>query len=1143
MKRMLRLFCDDSLAESSRRQARGLLLIAVGFLLCARGAMAQLTSADVLGTVTDSSGAELPGATVTLENLATHATRTTLSGASGNYIFGLLPPAHYSIKVESVGFKTYTIPDLGVEAGDRARADATMAIGQTSQTVEVVAQTPLLQADSATVSNTVTDRAVQDLPLNGRNFVQLVQLVPGANEGPGNGLTSGGRPDDRRPTNGFSINGQDDTLNNEVIDGLDNNERIIGTIGVKPSVDAIQEISVETNNYAPEIGRTAGGVVNIITKSGTNAFHGSVYEFFRNDDLDARNAFSRIGEVPKAELRQNQFGGSIGGPIRRDKTFFFGDYEGLRLISGGTTYTSTVPTVAQYNDIHSLNGGSPQALVAQGNGTQGYPIDPISLNYLMLFPLPNAGGANAIANNYIINPSKTQYSTTVDARVDHRFNETNTLYGRFTFNDVSTYTPAQLPAAANGIIAGGGRYNFSGPALDKATAYQLNYTHIFTSELLLQLNAGYTRINNSSLPLNYGTNADTKVGFGPNMNFNATSSGLTPISINGFPDLGDGAYVPLIDLDGTYMYMGNVSYTRGAHNIKVGAGLIRRQARNVQSAFPFGQYTFQLSTDGNSNPAIAQTNALASALVGGFTSDNRQYDLTPPDYRSWEPSFYAQDYWKITPKLTITYGARYDVFTPFTEAHNHIANFDFNSALAATPSTIGSSLQVASVNGVSSTAGIKTDYSNFAPRLGFAATVGQGLVVRGGFGLSFFPGNYTSNADLKNAPFTSVYNPNCESTVAYQIQARLAPGNIANIAPPCAAGQNTFADGLPIPAPQNINSSSLSFEAENPNLRQGIVEQFNLLVEKQLGQNVITVGYVAALGRHLPETINDINEPPPNATGLNRPLNTLLPNLSSVAWYESEGSSSYNGLQTSFQRRYNKGLTLDFNYTYSHALSDITGLSEEGQEGWSDADPFHISQIEHGNADNDIRHRIVAQSTYQLPFGHNYSGMKKALFGGWQVNEIFAWQTGKPFTIINSASDGGYNNRAHPGPINGGVDRPSQIHSAHLAHPTNQEWFDTSAFVPQPLGTVGNTARNSLYGPHFRHLDVSLFKDFAIRERLTLQLRSEFFNVTNTPSFFINNNVNSSPPTQLGNSSFGQITATDPNYSPRQIQFAAKLVF
>ena len=457
--------CGQFILQAGRQPVFVLALL----ILFTSAAFGQLTTADILGTVTDSTGASIPNAAVTLTNLGTNQTRTAQTNATGDYIFPLLQVGRYSVNVQATGFKTST-QEIAVEAGDRARADAQMQLGASSTTVQVQSTTPLLQGDSATVSSTVTAQAVQDLPLNGRNFVQLVQVVPGANEGPGNGLTSGQRPDDRRQTAGFSVNGQDDTLNNYLIDGIDDNERIIGTIGVRPNLEGIQEITVETNSYAPEAGRTAGGVVEIVTKSGTNHFHGTAYEYFRNDVLDARNYYTTSAVVAgRPELHQNQYGGSIGGPIFKNRTFFFGDYEGFRLVQAlNSPYHSSVPTVAQYDNIHGINGGTPQALVNGGNGTVGLPVNPIALNYLSLFPLPNVAGTNGgVTNNYVSDGVRTQNSNVFDVRVDHQFNANNLFFGRYTYNKVNSFQPAQLPAVASGpfagVYAGGGRYNFPVP--------------------------------------------------------------------------------------------------------------------------------------------------------------------------------------------------------------------------------------------------------------------------------------------------------------------------------------------------------------------------------------------------------------------------------------------------------------------------------------------------------------------------------------------------------------------------------------------------------------------------------------------------------------------------------------------------------
>jgi hypothetical protein len=1130
-------------------------LLALLFLVTST-ALCQLTTADILGTVTDASGAVVPNATVLITNLGTNEKRTAQTGGSGDYTFTLLPVGHYSVSVKVAGFQASMTSDLSVEAGDRARNDVRLRTGSEATTIEVQASTPLLQADSSTVSSTVTAKAVQDLPLNGRNFVQLVQVVPGANEGPGNGLSSGGRPDDRR-TNaaGFSVNGQDDTLNNWVVDGVDDNERIIGTIGVKPNVEGVQEITVQTNSYAAEAGRTAGGVVNIVTRSGTNQFHGSAYEYFRNDIFDARNFFQTTGNKP--ELRQNQFGGSIGGPVFRDRTFFYFDYEGLRQVSG-VTDTGTVPNIDEYNAIQN----DPASLLTASNGTAGLPINPIALAYLRLFPKPTNTDPTVLSNNFTISPNKTQFSNTYDARVDHRFNDKNVFFGRFAYNTVKTFTPPNF-GTVNGLEISGGRFNFDGPATDVAQQYAFGYTRIFTPALLLDLRAAYTRINNLSLPLNYGKNANTAVGFpASHSSFSPFANSLTPINVGPFGDIGDGAYVPLQDIDGTFQYSGTLSWTKGNHNIKAGLSLIRRQARNVQSASATGFYQFNLPSDSvTGNPLAQQNNQLASALVGAFTQEQRNFNLFPPDYRSWEPSGFVQDSWKFNPKLTLLYGLRYEVFTPFTEAHNRISNFDFLQALTLNPATVSQALKIANVNGVDSHAGIPTDYSNVAPRLGFAYSLKPTTVLRGGYGLSFFPDNYTSNADLKNPPFTSIFTPSCQSTIAVQIE--IKQGAFAGQNGDCAliGAPGNLSAGLPTPVAPNVADlgaiTGLSFVAEATHFKSALIQQFNLQVEQQFGANVFTIGYVGNIGQHLPESINSINQPKPfnpitNPAGSARPLSTQLSNLGGVSYIASEGISNYNALQTSLQRRFTKGLAFDANYTWGKALSDITGFSQQGgNQGWSNADPTRIRQIEYGIAENNITNRFALALNYELQYGKEFTGLKKAALGGWQINGIAAWQSGKPFTITNTGgsagdnpieSDGvahGYNNRATP-QNSGGQDRPNQIGDARLSNPGRLHFFDITKFAPQPLGTVGSAQRNSLFGPHFRHVDLSIFKNFPVTERVNMQFRVESFNISNTPNLYLQNGQ---PGDSFGNSAFGQISQTDPNYTPRQYQFALKLLF
>ena len=1181
--------CGRYIAQAWRQP----LVICALLLLFTSAAFGQLTTADILGTVTDATGAVVPNATVVLTNNGTNEKRTTTSNPSGEYSFNILPVGHYSISVKASGFQAAITRDLSVEAGDRARNDVHLLTGSENTVVEVTASTPLLQADSATISSTVTAKAVQDLPLNGRNFVQLVALTPGANEGPGNGLSSGGRPDDRR-TNaaGLSVNGQDSSLNNWVVDGVDDNERVIGTIGIKPNVEGIQEITVQTNSYAAEAGRTAGGVINIITRSGTNQFHGSAYEYFRNDIFDARQVFQTTGAKP--ELRQNQYGASIGGPIIRDKAFFYFDWEGFRQVSGSTD-TGTVPTYGEWQAINSQGGLTPASLQSAANGTAGLPINAIALNYLKLFPQPTCGSGplpacpsgNGLSNNFTISPNKTQNYNTYDARVDFKLNDKNLLFGRFTYNTVDTFTPPAF-GTVNGLEISGGRYNFDGPATNIAQQYVLGYTHIFTPALLVDLRAGFTRINNLSLPLNYGIGADQTVGFPASMtSFSPFADSLTPISVGPFGDIGDGAYVPLQDIDNTFQYNGTVSWTKGNHNFKFGASLIRRQARNVQSASAVGAYQFNLPTDNNSDQLTQQSNQLASTLVGAFQSQTRNFNLSAPDYRSWEPSAFAQDSWKVTSKLTLLLGVRYDLFTPFTEAHNHISNYDFIDAISNPSTAINSALKIAGVNGVSDTAGIPTNYDNVAPRVGFAYTAQPGTVVRGGYGLSYFPGNYTSNGDLKNAPFTSVYSPACQSNLAVQIETNVTGGLPAGQNPACIQSPyGNLSSGIPTPAPPTTGQLAdlstlpgLGFVAEATKFRSALIQQFNLQVEQQVGANVFTLGYVGLIGQHLPESINNINQPLPynpitDPGGSARPLDAIfhtygagLPNTvtpggpnvpnqpGGISYLATEGVSNYNALQASFQRRFTHGLAFDANYTWAKTLSDITGFSEQGDQGWSNALPTNIRQTEYGIDENDIQNRFALSMNYELQYGKEFTGIKKAFLSGWDANMITVWQSGKPFSIVESGSGAdnptgddpsnptktfGFSNRAVP-QNSGGSDRPDTIKDPRLGHKTLSQFFDTSAFAPQPLGTIGNTQRNSLFGPNFRHVDLSIFKNFPVTERVNLQFRAESFNISNTPNFFIANNNSGNQ--EYGNNSFGTISAADPNYNPRQYQFVLKAQF
>ncbi|NUQ26956.1 MAG: TonB-dependent receptor, partial [Acidobacteriaceae bacterium] len=1048
-------------------------------------------------------GAGVIGAKVTVTNLQTKDTRSVVTSETGDYTFTLLNPGEYSVTIEATGFKTYHVGAVQLAAGDRARVNGKLDIGAASDTVTVEASTPALQTDSSAIVSGLTEKAVQDLPLNGRNFINLAQLSPGATEGPPNGLTSGTRPGDRRASVSISVNGQSDVINNQLIDGIDNNERMVGTIAVRPSVEAIAEVRVQTNAFTAEVGRTAGSVINIITKSGTNAFHGTLFEFFRNDKLNAY-PFQFGARNAKPELRQNQYGGSLGGPILRNKTFFFGDYEGFRLVQGNAPTTLTVPTAYQHNhpgDFTDVGG----PLITSP--------DPIGIAYLGLYPLPNVG-----TNQYVGSRNRIQNTYTTDLRIDHQMNQSNFFFGRLSYNNAYTRTPGIFPLAKFAGVTvdpGGNAGTFPGPAQDNAFGAQFNYVHVFSPAVTNELKMAYSHVLLLSNPLNNGTNPNKAAGQ-PNINIDDNTSGLAPVTVTGGAGLGGGGvFVPVLDKDNNYAVSESLSYIKGKHSIKTGVALVYRRASNFQSASGQGTWTFA------SYQALAQ---------GVFTSVSRSNVLVSPHYRMWEWSAFAQDDWHATEKLTLNMGLRWDRYSPFTEAKGLIANFD--------PYKVA--IQVAGVNGVSNSAGVKNDWFDFAPRFGFAYTIGKGTVLRGGFGLSFFVNNYNSTASLQNIPFVATFGP-CSSTT-------------------CASPYTRLANGLPLPVAQSITNPTGSIgNAVDPNFRSTYIEQSNLTLQHDFSGNVVTASYVGMFGRHVRRNFPDIDAPPPNTSttpNTLRPFYSQLPNLTGVGMVRTDGSSSYNALQLSFELRTRKGLTMGGNYVWAHGLDNAPGNSGNGSA--FGPYPSHANVIDYGNSDLDLRHRVVFTMNYDLPFARNAKGMEGILFGGWAVNILNVWGTGMTYDISN----GGTNvSNTRPG-LTGG-DRPNVIANPQVATPGIQQFFNTAAFQRQATGTLGQPLgyatqlvnatvgplyerRNLLYGPHQRHLDASLFKNVKRHENVTLQLRAEMFNVANTTNFSTPNSsfvTTPTAPTVQTNVNFGKLTSTVPSYNPRLVQFAAKLIF
>jgi len=1070
--------------------------IALAILLSAAGAArAQVTTADLVGRVTDDSGGVLPGVTITATHAGTGAVREQITSDTGDYAFTLLPIGTYEVRMELQGFRTQT-GRITLASADRGRLDGKLAVGDVAETIQVTAEAPLLQTDTSSVSALLPSQIVEDLPVQDRNITRLIQLVPGAHEGAISSAANGTRPDERRRTVAISVNGAADIENNHMIDGADNNERLMGTSGVRVSLDAIAEVRVQTNLYAAETGRTPGAVINIITKAGTNAFHGSAFEYFRDGRFDSRTFF----EKTDPERRQNQFGGSLGGPIRRNRTFFFADYEGYRLDEGQPNLI-TVPTARmRTGDFSEL---LPNTIIYDPTTTPRQPfpgnvippdrISSIARNLMALYPMPTSA---RVVDNFSGVTTRTQDSDTADLRIDHQFNQDNSVFARYSYNGVNTFTPGLCPVVdgidPGCVLAGvGGGGAFPGPNETDVHGLQANYLRVFNSTLVAEVRGGYLKLDIASLPPNEGTNAATKMGI-PGANIPNLATGLSAIEVIGYAYLGDQGFLPIEYHDTTKQVSGVVTKTWRSHTFKAGGGFINRwAAKRGIGGSPSGNYTFNALL--TNNGAGSGGNAVASLLLGFPSAATRNFELVIPNYHSLEPSGFAQDDWRATSWLTLNLGVRYDVYTPLTEENDNIGNFDLN----------GLRLLLANRDGVSRSVNVKTDYSNIAPRFGASATLPWQMVLRGGWGLSYFPTNMHSPALFRNPPFISAW-----------------PGPTINLGPSGGVPTLFLRDGFPAPEPANAVSPSGAIAAVDSDFKSTRIQQFNLVLEKEFGGNVVSVGYVGSrtdrwIGGNSGAPGRNYNTPAigPGNIQTRRPFFSTLPSVTNITVRESEYRAWFDSLQLVFQRRYRAGLSVSTHYTYA--------VGE-----WESWVPWNPARNELFRSPNEIRHKYVLTATYELP-GQGLPGAAGAVLGGWQINASAFWQSGLPFDVTNGA----------PRTNTGAPDRPNLVGNSTLpdSERTLTRWFNTGAFEAQPFFTEGNAPRFLLTGPSQRRLDLSLFKRVPLRGDTQLQLRAEVYNVTNTPSF-------APPGSALGTPTFGRISSIG-NSIARQMQFAVRYVF
>jgi len=1047
-------------------------------------AYAQLASTtSLVGNVSDRSDAAITGATIVATNVATRETSTAASGTGGYYEIKFVKAGTYTITVQQPGFQTLEKTGIIVETNHTVRTDFSMEIGHTTQTTTVASTAPPVVTDEPTIRETLNQKTAAELPLNGRDSLKLALTTPGVLSGfkSPSGLPGGGED--------FIGPGTREVQNSISLDGVSIMTNLINTSSIRPSVDAVQEVQIQTGTYPADYGGYMGVQVNLISKAGTNSLHGSLFEFARNNWLDARGFFNSVGQ-PQAPFRQNQFGFELDGPViipklydGRNKTFFMANYEGLRNSAATASIaTELTPLMRQGNFSELLGQAKPVVLhnpfdaahaAFPGNMIPSNLLSPQATKALQYLPLPNLSGP---LNNYAANVlSGNNTDQTVD-RLDQSLGEKIRLFFRYVNADSILLSNSSNPF--NGFNQNVGDRNFV-----------VGYTQVITPNLVNDLHIGrqYTTIDEANFFATAAlANAGTQLGI-PGFTSSTANPGVPNFGITGYDSIGGaGASVPLIQADITWQGTDVVSWTHGAHSISVGAEIRklttnRSANNNIRGAFTF---TGQYAGDG-----------AADFLLGSPASIATPAPLYPGGAAEYRNGFFAMDKWQVNQKLTLTLGLRYELTTaPQSTTGNGTILDPTNSFFI--PKQVPSKIPFNN-----------TDYRNFAPRAGFAYRVSNDWVVRGGYGI-YYNSNHLNDYTLTstNPPFSTIYTYTGGTTTP------------------------TLSLSSPLPTALPGAPSYPSAFTINPDLPTQYMNQWSLDLQRGLWHGgALDIEYIGSHAVHLDRSYyNNTPLPGPGNVNLRRP-NQLFGSIRTI---QNDENSSYNALNIVYRQQIFHGFSGLMSYTWSHNL-DASSDSNSG----SPMNPYNWKQ-DYGNSNWDVRHRFVSSWVYELPFFQSHGMLLRNTLGNWQLNGIATFQTGFPFTVTIS------NDQANNG-LTG--QRPNIIGSVDpncgQGHLTNCITSGaTSVFQVPALYTFGNLGRNTFRGPDFINFDMSLFKNIRIGERVKIQIRGEFFNVFNHPSF---SNPGATLVTTSSGSisaaSFGNITSTSNN--PRQIQLGARLTF
>jgi outer membrane receptor protein involved in Fe transport len=1123
-------------------------------------AWSQAVNATLLGAVTDSSGAAVGNVKMTITEMNTGISRTSQTNESGNYVIPDLPPGTYSVTAELPGFKRASRVAVDVIVNTTQRVDLVLQPGNVSETVVVEVETPILQTERADTGRKIEEVLTENVPLGtNRNFQNLLNIVPGTTRA----TFQHSQFFNASSSLQTEVNGQLREGNNTQIEGIDDNERT-GLLQILiPPLEAIQTVDVSTSNFDAELGRASGAVTNVILKSGTNSYHGAAYEFIKNSYFNARNFFDQsVGH-----LAYNYFGGNIGGPIKKNKLFFFGDY--LKVYDHeANTNTTSIPTTAFrsgdlsasttpiYNPFSGNADGTGRTQliatsapsVATVPGPNGTPVDafnpactnaagcknivpsalinPISAKLIGLLPQPiNAQSTN----NYFALLPFHKDTDFVDAKVDANLTDKDRLSGRFSFQ-----RPSILQAPIFGIAGGPAQGNFEGSGIQNTYSIGLNYNRVFSNTLVAEFRAGVAWYHNEAHNTDFGTNTSTALGI-PGVNLDkGITSGIVGVTINGLingnpPLIGFSASLPWIRSETNIDFANTWTKILGNHTLKFGGDLrrVRDALLQEQTFSPRGVYTFadgqtaRNCTLGDTSPGCPTTKAGASTTT--FPNDFASFlldvpnqagrDLATffPNYRAWQLFTFAQDQWRVTPKFSANLGVRWEFYPAATPVKPEGFS-NYNPA--------NNTLVVSGVGGNPDDLGIATHYKYFAPRLGLAYRLKESTVLRAGFGISYTP--FPDNSYAYNFPVraNNAFNPAVASFGPAVLPDGVTPATFDKGFPPLilpvVPSNGVITSASSAAAAATLKNSNLF--VVNPNFKNPYVESWNAAVQRSLpGHFVLDIAYV---GNHSVDTVVNYNLNAATVVATDpKKVNSLLPEAAfgrtaSTSLLFAGYSSSYHALQVKFDRHFSNGFATTTAYTFGKGMG-----FQQGDDGGL---TFYINQRRsYARNDFDRTHTFVQSIVYDLPFGRGKrlvtTGAGAAILGDWRVSTFLTVMSGLPLFFTDSNSSLlAPNNTQTPNLV-----APVQI--LHGVGPGNP-WFSTTSFAPAAGSTFGNVGRNYLSGPNFFDLDAALSKSIRMTERFNLELRLEAFGATNTPQFFFASNGGSATGLTRSSNSFGQIT-------------------